>query len=414
MKLIHTSDWHLGQNFMFRQRIEEHRRFLSWLEETLIHTNADLLLVTGDIFDTASPPSYALKMYYKFLAGLKNTPCQTVIIISGNHDSASVLNAPKQILRELNVHVIASATDPVTDEIIRVKDKNGKTTAYVCAVPFLRDQDLRKSLPGESWEEKNKAVIKGLQSHYQLVGDAARSLMDDESNPHLPLIATGHLFATGGIIGDDDHIRQIHLGNLGRFNVGHLSDRFDYVALGHLHRCQKVSQLNHIRYSGSPIPLSFGEAAYPKYLLSVDFESDDPLIEKIKIPQFQPMITIKGPLETILEQLEYLGHEEPSESWAEIIISGKWDPMMEDTIRKKAEGFNIQIFALKKETRHQPSTAGGDKRIKDLDHFSCREIFIQRLEKEEGLTSDQKDELLHAFDEIEQLSRQDTEDHRID
>jgi len=142
----------------------------------------DLLIVAGDIFDTATPPNYALKLYYQFLANLKDTPCRNVIIISGNHDSAAVLNAPKHVLKALNVHVVATAKSNLEDEIIFVKDEKNKLTSVVCAVPFLREQDLRKSIPGESWDDKNKALINGLQSHYQMVADKALDMMKQKKS----------------------------------------------------------------------------------------------------------------------------------------------------------------------------------------------------------------------------------------
>jgi len=182
MKLIHTSDWHLGQNFMFRQRACEHEQFLAWLHQTIKINMIDLLIVAGDIFDTATPPNYALKLYYQFLANLKDTPCRNVIIISGNHDSAAVLNAPKHVLKALNVHVVATAKSNLEDEIIFVKDEKNKLTSVVCAVPFLREQDLRKSIPGESWDDKNKALINGLQSHYQMVADKALDMMKQKKS----------------------------------------------------------------------------------------------------------------------------------------------------------------------------------------------------------------------------------------
>lgn len=419
MKLIHTSDWHLGQNFMFRQRAREHDRFLAWLKETICRQNAELLIVSGDIFDTASPPSYALQMYYRFLADLSHhTPCHTVVIISGNHDSAAVLNAPRQVLKALNVHVVASVSEKPEDDIIQVLDPRSNPVAYVCAVPFLRDQDIRRSIPGESWEDKNKAMITGIQSHYQLMARTARNRMEQNSHAGLPLIGTGHLFASGGIIGDDDHIRQIHLGNLGQFNLSPIAGLFDYMALGHLHRCQTVSGLDHVRYSGSPIPLSFGESGHPKHVLGVEFSGASPNIEieKIQIPCFQPLIRISGTFEDVLNHMDTRkdtpenAQEENNETWAEITIRGEWNPMMEETIRSHAEKQCIQIFIIKRQVDPNRYPASETDTPVDLDHFTCKDVFQKRLEKEDHLSQEQIRKLGIAFDQVEDMARQENND----
>jgi len=220
------------------------------------------------------------------------------------------------------------------------------------------------------------------------------------------MIATGHLFATGGLIGENDHIRQIHLGNLGQFNVNRMPDCFDYIALGHLHKCQKVSAHDHIRYSGSPIPLSFGESVHSKYILSVDFSKSKPIVEKIKIPQFQDLVKIKGSCQEIIEQIQQYNSEIKDEIWAEITIVGEWDPMMEDQITKAAKSENIKVFVMKRERTQQTDISQNRVPARDLSQFTCQAVFEQRLTMEEDLSQDRKNELILAFNEIETLVKQ--------
>lgn len=397
---------------MFCQRTKEHERFLSWLHKTIEQESIDLLIVAGDIFDTASPPSYSLKMYYQFLASLAGTSCSNVVIISGNHDSAAVLNAPRHILKVLNVHVVASVSSSPEDEIILIRDKAGDMQAVVCAVPFLREADLRKSVPGESWEDKSKALSSGLQLHYRDTAEQAARIMTEQGFEHLPLIGTGHLFASGGTIGLDEHIREIHVGNMEKFNITKMPDNFDYIALGHLHKAQKAGKQNHIRYSGSPIPLSFGEAEYDKYVLKITFQNKKPEIQPIKTPVFQKLIKIKGSVEEIIDQindLSYTENQNKSEIWAQVLVTQGWEPMAEDHIRKAAESTNLKLFAIKKEIsekKEQTALAPHE----DLSHYSCMDIFKKRMDMEHGLDDDLKKELMLAFSEIEILVRQDEKD----
>jgi len=154
MRLLHTSDWHLGQSFMGKSREEEHTAFLAWLLETIKDENIDFLIVAGDIFDTGTPSNYALELYYNFLTKLALS-CENIIITAGNHDSIATLKAPKQLLQALNVHVVASGDEEEEEVIAIYKDK--KLEGVICAVPFLRDYVVRQSLSGETMKDKESS-----------------------------------------------------------------------------------------------------------------------------------------------------------------------------------------------------------------------------------------------------------------
>ncbi len=419
MKLIHTSDWHLGQNFMFRDRKEEHEQFLDWLLELMYAQAIDLVIVSGDIFDSATPPNYALKLYYSFLSRAASAGCRDIVIVGGNHDSISCLDAPKTILKTMGVHVVGGVTGSVDDEIIVTRDGSGNATAVVCAVPFLRDRDLRKSLPGESYEEKNRALAQGIKEHYITVATAGMATGKAQGSPKLPLIATGHLFAAGGRVREGEYLRDIHVGSLEKFSVSGLPKTFDYVALGHLHRPQKAGELNHIRYSGSPIPLSFSEAGTPKEVIQVSFKpgSQQPDIHSIPIPEFQQLRVIKGDIDTILDNLKKLknqtdGREKtadvlpetlpPQRSvWIETHVTDEtWTPDTEERIFQEVSETNLEIFAIKKTAPLSGYRSTETMVPENLDQLTPETVFLKRLDMEAAVSTQLKDEMILAFREI--------------
>ena len=160
MKLLHTSDWHLGRSLYDRKRYHEFEAFLDWLIRFIGDEHVGLLLVSGDIFDSTTPSNRAQELYYHFLSRLPATGCRHAVITGGNHDSPTFLDAPKNLLGALNIHVVGAMTENPEDEIIVLKDKNGKNEAIVCAVPFLRDRDLRTVEGGESPEDKTQKLLR--------------------------------------------------------------------------------------------------------------------------------------------------------------------------------------------------------------------------------------------------------------
>ncbi|GAA0314423.1 hypothetical protein GCM10009129_09630 [Psychrobacter aestuarii] len=258
-------------------RYEEFAAFLAWLQDAMHAQQVDILIVAGDVFDTMTPSNRAQALYYEFLAAVAKSTCQHIVIVAGNHDSPSFLDAPSQFLRALNVHVIGTACDDVKDEVLVLDNADGQPSAIVAAVPYLRDRDVRGSSAGESMDTKDANVVKGIQAHYDRVATIAKekqaALLASDSR-HIPIIATGHLFAAGGKTTEDDGVRELYVGNLGKVTADTFGDSFDYVALGHLHVPQRVGGCEHIRYSGSPIAMGFGEARQQKQVLLVQFGND--------------------------------------------------------------------------------------------------------------------------------------------
>ncbi|WP_238052925.1 exonuclease SbcCD subunit D C-terminal domain-containing protein [Psychrobacter sp. Ps2] len=274
LTILHTSDWHLGRRLYGRLRYEEFEAFLQWLKDTISAQQVDILIVAGDIFDTMTPSNKAQALYYEFLGKVSRSCCQHVVIVAGNHDSPTFLDAPSNVLKFLNVHVIGTACDDLEDEVLVLGDDDNNPHCIIAAVPYLRDRDVRSSSAGESADSKDANVIAGICEHYDNVADIAKAKQANLIKTHqryIPIIATGHLFASGGKTTEDDGVRELYVGSLGKISADMFNDGFDYVALGHLHVPQRVGGRESIRYSGSPIAMGFGEAKQQKQVLLVQF-----------------------------------------------------------------------------------------------------------------------------------------------
>jgi len=398
LRFLHTSDWHLGQNFMGKSRIEEHKAFLFWLLNTIKENNIDVLLVSGDIFDTGTPPNYALELYYNFLKQLSQVnSLNTTIITAGNHDSVSTLKAPKQLLEALNVHVVVNG-DEDENIIIPIKEpliENAETKAIVCAVPFLRDSVIRQSLGGETVSDKEKLANNGIKAYYEKAYNKAKEL-DHTSTKSTPIIAMGHLTTVGGRTSESE--RDIYIG--GTLDIGgdYLASMFDYVALGHLHINQTVGN-EHVRYSGSPIPLSFSESKNTQKvnLVTINNSADENVkVEELEIPQMRKLQVIKGDLEAIKKELKAI---EDKTTWIEVHIKDD-NPMFANTeIRELATKLDLIILAVKIEKSEKQLRAKELKAI-SLDELSVQEVFEKRLELEEIENSEFKEQLSQTFNEV--------------
>lgn len=302
MKILHTSDWHIGRNLYGRKRYDEHKAFLDWLAALLTAEGIDALLVAGDIFDTSAPSNKALELYYNFLCRVSESGCRHVVITGGNHDSPSLLNAPREVLRFLDIHIIGSITGVLEDEVLILQDRDGRAELIVCAVPFLRDRDIRLAEAGESIEDKGRKLIDGITAHYREVSAIALRRRAAEGG-NIPIVAMGHLFVAGARTSDSDGVRDLYIGSLAPVGGEIFPGCIDYLALGHLHIPQKVGGSEFRRYSGSPLPMGFGEAGQTKGVQIVDFDGATPTVTTLSVPCFLPLETVRGDLPAILARV---------------------------------------------------------------------------------------------------------------
>ncbi|MDE0426447.1 MAG: exonuclease SbcCD subunit D [Candidatus Poribacteria bacterium] len=289
MKIIHTADWHIGQRLHERSRLDEHKQFLDWLLETIQQRGVDLLLVSGDIFDTALPSAEATNLYYRFLYRLFNKTDTYTVITAGNHDSARHLEAPREFLEMGRIHVIGLANE-VPKCVLPFPPDNPRV--MVAAVPYLTETDL----PHVSYEteiERNERYRERLKSFY---ADCVSAMPAE-----LPKILMGHLFVQGGTITDSE--RNVQIGGATAIHAPDFPEDVNYVALGHLHRPQTINGTDYpIRYSGSPIPLRFNETGYSKAVRLLELSDNGTLVrdEAIEIPVFKELCIVKGDEDSVL------------------------------------------------------------------------------------------------------------------
>ena len=390
-RVIHTADWHLGKTLGDLSREDEHARFLEFLLATIAQENADLLIIAGDIFDSANPPQSAEKQYFDFLVALRRTTTCRVLITAGNHDSPSGLDAPKRLLGALEISVIGEAPADPADAIFYYPDSENPVLA-VAAVPFLRDRDLRTSAADESAADIQRALVAGIAARYQDVGDAIP--------PGVAALATGHLTVAGSSTSESE--REIHIGGLGAVTAATFPARFSYVALGHLHRPQACGDAKHVRYSGSPIPLSFSESKDKKSLRLLEFAGGK-LTESraIPIPLARPLVQIKTSREQIASSLAaFTPPESPLPAWVELIIEGTL--LGEDAFAIAREAAADQPFEVIRvlTTREAPvALASGKTAHSQEDDLLQRpaEVFARRLDAEPDLPAADRESLETAF-----------------
>ena len=397
MKVLHTSDWHLGRSLYGRKRYEEFSAFLDWLTDLIISEQVDVLLVAGDIFDTSTPSNRAQELYYRFLCKVAGSCCRHIVVIAGNHDSPSFLNAPKELLLALNVYVVGSITETAEDEVITLLNGTNTPEAIVCAVPYLRDRDIRTVEAGESIDDKNTKLMEGVKDHYAEVCRVAEKTQNVAKD--IPIIAMGHLFAAGGKTMEGDGVRELYVGSLAHVGSDVFPDCIDYLALGHLHVPQQVSGSEHFRYSGSPIPMGFGEARQEKKVILVEFEKRTPHIKECIVPCFQVLERLTGTLDEITERIAQLKSKE-SQAWLEIEYTGNEivGELLNQSCYDAIAETNMEIRRIKNKRTVERliSQMGEDETLDDLD---MNDVFIRCLDSYEVL-SDERPELIQSYKEI--------------
>lgn len=393
MKILHTADWHLGHRLHEQSQIEEQTLFLSWIENYIINEKIDVLLISGDIFDIGSPSNQSLEMYYSFLVKLTATRCKSIIITGGNHDSAGTLNAPKHLLNALSIKVVGKATEIIEDEVFEI-EANGEKV-IIAAVPYLRDGDIRRALAGESFEDLTDKYKTALINHYKSSGEQCKLI----NTGNAPVIAMGHLFATGGSVSDSE--QNIYVGTLGHIGANDFPSYFDYIALGHLHRPQIVGGNDKIRYSGSPHILSFSEINYDKKVIVLTIE--DHKITKIEddvVPRFREFYSLTGTLTECIDAFPtIISNSYELTPWVEIILNEN-NTINTDDLKESAEKYSFEI--LKTSLKNQRKIKGIEELLentKSIKELLPTEVFKLKCE-EMGFDLEETPKVWDAFNEI--------------
>ena len=401
MRILHTSDWHLGQHFMGKSRQAEHQALIDWLL-TQVDTHAvDAVLVAGDIFDTGTPPSYARELYSQLVVRL-HTAGVALLLLGGNHDSVTTLNESREMLACLSASVVAAASDDTAAQVLVLPQRDGEPGCIVCAIPFIRPRDVLQSQAGQSAADKQQSLQEAIQGHYRLVYDEAsarQTALLAELGRKLPLIATGHLTSVGA--STSESVREIYVGALEAFPTTAFPP-VDYIALGHIHRPQTVGGLAHIRYSGSPIPLSFDEARQQKEVLLVDLDGDGlTSVTALPVPCFQALVAVSGNLTSLAGAIGAAAAQGTRQcpAWLEVTVAE--DDYLADLparIEALTEGWPVEVLRIRKARGNAVASLTAEAR-ETLDELSPHDVFARRLLQEE-LTDDLKLALKQRYSAI--------------
>ena len=396
LKLLHTSDWHIGRTLYGRKRYEEFEAFLTWLAETIQQNEIDALLVAGDVFDTSAPSNRAQELYYRFLCRVAASSCRHVVVVAGNHDSPSFLNAPKELLKALDVHVVGSSTSSPEDEVLVLCNEQDAPELIVCAVPYLRDRDIRVAEAGESVEDKERKLIDGIRTHYATVAALAEQKRE-ELGANIPIVGTGHLFTAGGQTVDGDGVRELYVGSLAHVTAGIFPACFNYLALGHLHVPQKVNGSETIRYSGSPLPMGFGEAKQQKSVCQVEFHSTAASVQLIDVPVFQKLERVKGDWDGISSRILELTATD-TQGWLEVIYDGtEVIGDLRERLEAAISGTQMEVLRIKN-NRIIDRVLRQIHEEETLDDLNVNDVF-ERCLAVHDVPEEQRPELLRAYQE---------------
>ena len=403
LRIVHTSDWHLGHVLKRQSRAYEHRAFLDWLLGQLEELEADALLIAGDIFHTSNPSAAARRMFFDFIVELRDrVPGLTPVVIGGNHDSAAHLDAPDALFAALGVKVVGGlcCTDDGYDvERALMPIRSGdEVVAWVAAVPFLRRSDLSASVTREN-------------GHAAAVGHAYRAVLDrarDLRTGDQPLIAMGHATMMG-ITPSEDSERRVICGGEEALPTEIFGADVSYVALGHLHLAQAVGDHEHVRYSGSPIPLSMTEESYEHQVLVADFEGRElTQVEALLVPRAVELVRFQHdeplPIDETLEKLRTLSFpERPLEErpFLEVtVFLDRIEPNLSVEIREALGDAAVRLVGIRS---HRPATAStclGDV-VQHLELSDLEPAHVFRLMHERAHTTAPDEALMRAFAELE-------------
>ena len=406
MKILHTADWHIGKKLHKHELSEDFDLFINWLIEYIRSEKIEVLLISGDIFDLANPSSEARKQYYQALVKLQQLNCK-IIATGGNHDSPAMLNAPADLMRALDMVVIGGLPDNLEDTLIPVYNSKKEIEMVVAAIPYLRDADLRSGAGASNYEDRLEAIREGIKSIFNSAAEICK-----EKHPDIPVVAMGHLYTAG--IETSESERDIQIGNLAAFQASQFGEYFKYVALGHIHKPQRVKANIPVLYSGSPIPLSFSERKDEKRVLVLDTEKGFEA-ESIALPNFRQLIRLSGNLEEL--QLKLNGLEKRSEltSLIEVdLVEDQYDAQKIYSLDSMVNDFDREGFEIVKQRAQFKNRVQGAselyKQEQQLEDLKPKDVFMELISQHE-YEEEEKNEILAAFNEIlEEVQSENTAD----
>ncbi|MDP1726529.1 MAG: exonuclease SbcCD subunit D C-terminal domain-containing protein [Bacteroidota bacterium] len=405
LKILHTADWHLGQIFHEYDRSFEHETFLKWLINTVCEYDADVLLMSGDVFDVSNPSAASTRLYYWFLRELTSAvPNIQIIITAGNHDSAARLEAPRLLLEAFNISIVGlvhkNEDTSINYEhlIIPLKNKAGQRKAWCMAIPFLKQGDYPVI------EGATQPYAQGVTQFYQ---DAFAAALNKKL-PGEAIVAMGHLHTLDAVSSEDDKSERAIMGGVEFIPASAFHEQIAYTALGHIHKAQKIAKKDHIRYSGSPIPMSFSEINYRHQVIFVELEGETAYkIEPIEIPVSIELLRVPAkpkPLNETLIELNQLP-EVTDKTYApflevRVLLDGP-EPSLRHQIENAIENKQVRLTRINPVYKDAaPDENDAVKRQNDLTQLKPFDILSRVYEKK--YNNKIPDELVKLFHEVSQ------------
>ena len=398
IRILHTADWHLGQTFFGYDRSEEHDMFLNWLAQEITRRKIDALIIAGDVFDVSNPSAAAQSMYYRFIYRVTaENPLLQIVIVAGNHDSAARLEAPLPLLQAMRTEVRGVVRKLEGGEIdydhltVELKNHAGEVELLCMAVPFLRQGDYPVV------QTEGNPYAEGVRELYtQLL-----QRLWKRRKEHQSILAIGHLQATGSEIAEKDYSERTVIGGLECVSPDAFPEQIAYTALGHIHKAQRVSGRENVRYAGSPIPMSFAEKHYRHGVVMVTFDGGCAVeIERIECPKAVPLMSVPkdepASPEVVLSALRELpnGSESVSESVSEFnhppapylevkILLDEPEPMLRQEIEEALAGKNYRLARIVSTYRSEAKSVEKEKEEwkKGLQEMSPLQIAQSAFEK---------------------------------
>lgn len=349
IRILHTADWHLGQTFFGYDRTEEHEVFLNWLAEEIRQKEIDALIIAGDVFDVSNPSAASQSMYYQFIYRVTaENPYSQIVIVAGNHDSAARLEAPLPLLQAMRTEVRGVVRKLEGGEIdydhltVELKNRQGEVELLCMAVPFLRQGDY------PAVQTEGNPYAEGVRELYaQLLQRLWKRRTENQA-----ILAIGHLQATGSEIAEKDYSERTVIGGLECVSPEAFSEQIAYTALGHIHKAQRVSGRENVRYAGSPIPMSFAEKHYHHGVVMVTFDGGCAVdIERLECPKLIPLMSVPNgePVspEAILKALKELPETEAVAPYLEVkVLLEEPEPMLRQEIEEALADKNYRLARI--------------------------------------------------------------------
>lgn len=380
MKVLHTSDLHIGKQLLKHKLHKVHQQFFEFLIETLIQEKIDLLLISGDIFDTRFPSTTSQEIFYNFLTDVvKKTSVKDTVIISGNHDSKKIVSLVSPLLSKFNIHIV---TEKEVEKQILTLSYNGEPYCNVIAVPYLSESDIITSMDIHSDDEISQSFNEALKEHFE----KCENIIEEKCNKDLPTILMAHLFTAGfnTEIDKGDGVRDLYVGKLNVFDVNNFPKNIDYLALGHIHKPQILQKDDKFTYCGSPINLGFGEKSN-KHLVILDFNKKDFTKKLVNVPVLMPLLQIKGDNTEIIKDKilkdEKNNPSEDSTTFMEIIYTGETlnpnlNDELSDFIKNRNKNYEILTIKIENKTLILKNT----ETLQALNMLTPKEIFEKIVE----------------------------------